>query len=243
MDIAIVVAVFYAGCGLVAGLVWLVGKLRKREMIELRGPDGESVMMSKAQYARYCYALGTKNPDLIRKVVLENQTRRGQLKAQSRWTKPLIVTLTLACASAAHAQAPSTWAGLAEYRIGEQYYEDGDYQNALASLQSAWKALPLPVILYDLALTHYQLDNVYVAREYLRAFMRTSHAAKYPREVNMLAKKLIAAIDEDYQAMGLEFACDMKLRVCGIAHWSPSVLEAWNNEYLKELKFMREYGK
>lgn len=235
-NIGILVAVFYAGCGLVAGLVWLVNKIRDRDIVELRGLDGEPLGMTKAQYRRYMYALGTKNPDLIRKVVLENKTRREQLKAQRQWTKPLIVTLTLACASAAHAQVPSTWAGLAEYSIGEQYYEAGDYQNALGALQAAWEALPLPVILYDLALTHYKLDNVYAARRYLRAFCKTSHAAKYPAKVNALSDKIAAAIDEDYNAMGMDYAWDIKNGRWGIQQWPADVITAYNNEVAKELR-------
>lgn len=234
--IGIFLAVFYGCCGVLLIATWLVEKIRNRDIVELRDIHGEPLGMTKAQYRRYVYALGTKNPELIAKVVLQNKTRREQLKQRSRWTKPLtIVTLTLACASAAHAQA-STWAGLAEYSIGEQYYDQGDYINALASLEAAWKALPMPVILYDLALTHYKLDNVYTARRYLRAFVKTSHAAKYPQKVNQLSDKIAAAIDEDYEAQGLDFACDMANKRCGIAHWPKDVLDAWSLAVAKEMR-------
>lgn len=137
----------------------------------------------------------------------------------------MAMVLVLWCSSA---QAQVAWTVVATFSVGEAYYNDGKYDAALECFNEAWKTMPMPAILYDLALTHYRLDNVYIARQYLRAFMKTSHAAKYPEKVNSLANKLATAIDEDYTAMGMSFACDMQKHICGIRQWSPEVLAAWH---------------
>lgn len=141
--------------------------------------------------------------------------------------------LLIALSTAARAQE---WTAMAEFGVGEQYFNRAEYENALDAFEASYKAMPLPAILFDLALTHFKLDNVYLAREYLRMFLRhVAMGSEDRKRAERLGDKLASLVEEDMEALGLSHACDYNpktgvTRICAIAHWSEDVQKVWAAE-------------
>lgn len=72
----------------VAGLVAYFIDRKQHQGIELRDAmTGEKIGLTKKQFNRYVYAMGTKDPKQIAKAVTELRMRKAQLKAQELWQR------------------------------------------------------------------------------------------------------------------------------------------------------------
>jgi tetratricopeptide (TPR) repeat protein len=215
------VVVFFA-LVVVTGVVAFFVDRRSNSYIELRDAlTGEPLGMTKKQYARYCYCLGTKDPQKIATILREVRVRKQQLAMQQpkkkakpdikhkrtletlqRLSRSLIVLAFVVLPLQAHAQM-QPWVSLAYYRFGEGYYAKADYINALQSFKAAYDEMPMPELEFDMALTHWRLDNVYAARTWLRQYTKEHLSQSERARAERLGDTLANAISEDYDAQGL----------------------------------------
>ena len=236
------VAVFLSLIAITGVVAFLVDR-RRANFIELRDAfTGEPLGMTKAQYKRYCYCMGTKDPKKIAKALSEIRVRKQQLQMWREKADPkrkaslealrhlastIIVAALVVLPFKAEAQGVDIWTATAYYSFGEGYYKAKDYTNALQSFQSAYKVLPLPEYAFDVALTEWQLDNVYAARDWLRIYYRSKLAKAEVERADRLASAIVNTIESYEDAMGMRFACDFKNGRCGIAVWPEAVLIEW----------------
>ncbi len=138
--------------------------------------------------------------------------------------RTLLLLILLMFSATARAQfQEEAWVSLAHYHFGEGYYEQKDYANALKSFQAAYSVMPMPEYAYDLAVTHWKMDNIYAAREWLRVYAHNRLTKEERVRVYRLGDILAPLISEDFDAIGLNFACarmGTKNQSCGIAQWS-----------------------
>lgn len=141
--------------------------------------------------------------------------------------KTIAVMMLLVVSAPAVAQPDMMWTAMLTWSKGQEAYDAGDFEFALNEFTITYSTFPAPELLWDLALTHYRLDNVYTARWYLRQYAKTFHAKNNPAKAERLGALLAKTIEEDYDALGLTAACDQKSGLCAIARWSEDVKRAW----------------
>lgn len=109
--------------------------------------------------------------------------------------KPLILAATLILSLPA-AAAPD--ANIVAYMVGEASYARGNYDGALMFFEHVSERTRQPELLYNLALVHWRLGNVYLARTFLRAYVHRGLVPgrePWPEHVERFAKKIVAELD------------------------------------------------
>ncbi|MDC0710454.1 tetratricopeptide repeat protein [Stigmatella sp. ncwal1] len=112
----------------------------------------------------------------------------------------LVLLLGLLMPLAARAAAPTEQAK-AEARVkfaeGNAFYEKGNYRQALASFDAAYRLVPLPAFLFNVAQCHRQLGSYEHAASFYRRYLSLSE--KEPPNAPMV-KELITEMDARAQA-------------------------------------------
>ena len=94
------------------------------------------------------------------------------------------------------------------YQESVLYFDVGSYYEAIVDLEKAFTLTGADELLFNLALCHAQLDNVFVARRYLQLYLKGDKKRQKEAQVVRLSSELLQKIDEEYDALGLYFVYD-----------------------------------
>lgn len=117
----------------------------------------------------------------------------------------MIVIFVLLCSSPAIADVPVAL----DYLAGATLYEQGSYEAALPYFERVGAALHDPALLWNLALVHFRLDNIYMSRAYLRQYIRRVFSGArepWPSSVERLASEIVRRLDLVPDQIGLDGA-------------------------------------
>lgn len=104
---------------------------------------------------------------------------------------------------------------------GRSAFDAKDFDAARDCFERAFVEYPNAALALNVALSRYMLDQPYAARVWLRRYYQLLPAGSQREPVSIeLAQKIIRLIDEDYAAMGLQFGCSPRGRICMLSsHW------------------------
>lgn len=123
--------------------------------------------------------------------------------------KTMLFAIALAAAAAAATTTSASADPVLEFAAGAYFYQEQNYEVALALFVSAASQIRAPEIYFDAALAHLRLDNPYASRAFLRRYLRLEPRGIERPDVRRLSAAIVDMIMDEptpRQSIGLDSA-------------------------------------